>query len=152
MLKPVPILRVVLLSTAMMLCVGFFGHIDENNIMHTNSCWMGFGCLSLRSLNGAPLRDWANYSEVTWDCGWSIRESPPKSLKHSGLGLIVICPDTLFFNIQNPSDDQTPPAWSSTQLVASPSKVGVADATSAMIHAIQFGGAVEQLGKKDGED
>jgi len=35
------------------------------------------------------------------------------------------------------------PSWS-------PSKVGVADATSAMIHAIQFGGAVEQLGTKDG--
>lgn len=30
--------------------------------------------------------------------------------------------------------------------------MGVADATSAMIHAIQFGGAVEQLGTKDGED
>ena len=27
-------------------------------------------------------------------------------------------------------------------------QVGVADATAAMIHAIQFGGAVEQLGKR----
>jgi len=83
MLKPAPILRVVLLSTAMMLCVGLFGHIDENNIMHTNSCWMGFGCLSLRSLNGAPLRNivWANYSdppaEVTGDIvGWNKGISP----------------------------------------------------------------------------
>ena len=41
---------------------------------------------------------WANYNdetaEVTLSCGL-VREVSPKSPKHSGLGIILICPDNV---------------------------------------------------------